>query len=155
MSAGWSSPDPFAWVIPVSETYAALPVHAAFNWDDCPQDLEAGEWYLVAFRSLQHPAADQARLNAYDHRAHLEARRSPGFVHYFKGPLTERRECLSFCLWTSRPEARTASGKRSHRAAVTLVREMYEQYTLEFLRLTKRPGEAGLRLEPYDVTAAA
>jgi hypothetical protein len=145
----------FGWVVPTGLDYAARPVADAFNWADCPVETPAGEWYLVAFRSIQQPTADQARLIEYDHLAHLEASGSPGFVHYFKGPLDPERACLSFCIWASRSDARRAAGKPSHREAVTLVRDMYESYTLEFVRLTRRPGEQGVRLEPYDRIAAA
>lgn len=140
----------FGWVVPTSAGYAALPVDLAFNWSDCPPDLDPGQWYLVAFRSILRDGVDLARLTAYDDRAHAEAARSPGFVHYFKGPLTEDRACLSFCLWTSRAEARKTSGRPSHRDAVMLGLEMYEEYRLEFLRASKERGRSGLRFEPYD-----
>lgn len=150
-----SSVAAFDWVVPSSDRYATLPVELAFNWSDCPVHLEPGEWYLVAFRSILRVGADLAQLIAHDDMAHAEAARSPGFVHYFKGPLTDARECLSFCLWTSRLEARSASGQRSHRSAVMLGLEMYEEYRLEFVRVTWQRGRSGLRFEPYDRPVAA
>ena len=104
----------------------------------------------MVFRSVRRADVDEPRLTAYDDRAHAEAAAAPGFVHYFKGPLTERRECLSFCLWNSRQEARAASGLPAHREAVTLIREAYERYTLEFFRVTKRGGAAAFEIEPWD-----
>jgi hypothetical protein len=140
--------DAWTALVPVSDRYAVVPVADAFDWTDVARELGDGEWYLVAFRSVRRPDADEARLAEYDERAHLEAAESPGFVHYFKGPTCTDGTCMSFCLWTSRAEARAASGRPNHLEAVTLLDEMYETYTLEFLRVT---GEAGrLRFEPYD-----
>lgn len=135
---------------PVSDDYATLPVSQAFNWDACAAPDLAGEWYLVAFRSVQRLGADQERLCRLDDAAHAEAAGSPGFVHYFKGPANARRECLSFCLWDSRRGAREAAGRPDHVAAVSLIAETYERFSLEFLRVTKRAGEARFRFEPYD-----
>lgn len=141
--------DALAALVPVSDGYAALPVADAFDWADVARQLGDGEWYLVAFRSVRRLDADEARLTEYDERAHLEAATSPGFVHYFKGPTSPDRTCMSFCIWTSRAEARAASGRPDHLEAVSLLGEMYESYMLEFLRVT---GSAGrLRFEPYDL----
>lgn len=142
----------FDRLLPVSDDYATLPVSSAFTWDACALEADTleGEWYLVAFRSVQRPEADQERLCRLDDAAHAEAAGSPGFVHYFKGPANARRECLSFCLWDSRREAREAAGKPDHVAAISLIAETYERYTLEFLRVTKRAGETRFRFEPYD-----
>lgn len=141
--------DAFAAFAPVYDGYASLPVADAFDWSAVAAQLGAGEWYLVAFRSIRRAGADEERLTAFDDRAHAEAESSPGFVHYFKGPAAPDGSCLSFCLWTSRAEARAASGRPDHVQAVTLIGEMYESYTLEFLRVTGRTGQP-LRFEPYD-----
>ena len=101
----------------------------------------------MVFRSVRRADVDESRLTSYDDRAHAEAATAPGFVHYFKGPLTERRECLSFCLWNSREDARAASGLPAHKQAVTLIREAYERYTLEFFRVTKRRGDDAFDFE--------
>lgn len=141
--------DAFAALTPVSDRYATLPVAEAFDWTGVADQLGPGEWYLVAFRSIRRADADEARLTAFDDRAHAEAATSPGFVHYFKGPAAADWTCLSFCLWTSRAEARAAAGRPDHVEAVSLISEMYERYTLEFLRVTGRAGQP-LRFEPYD-----
>jgi hypothetical protein len=146
--------DAFAALEPVSEAYASLPVAQAFDWTGIARQLGDGEWYLVAFRSIRRVDADEIRLSGFDDRAHLEAQSSPGFVHYFKGPAASDRSCLSFCLWTSRAEARAASGQPAHIEAVSVINEMYETYTLEFLRVTGRAG-APLRFQPYDAESAA
>ena len=146
--------DAFAALVPVSEAYAHLPVAEAFDWRRVGRQLGTGEWYLVAFRSIRRVDADGVRLAEFDERAHLEAQSSPGFVHYFKGPAEADRSCLSFCLWTSRAEARAASGRPAHVEAVSVINEMYERYTLEFLRVTGRKG-APLQFEPYDIVPAA
>jgi hypothetical protein len=53
-------------------------------------------------------------------------------------------------MWTSRAEARAAAGRPAHIEAVSVLGEMYERYTLEFLRVTGRAG-AALQFEPYDL----
>ncbi len=140
----------FDRLVPVSDDYATLPVAQAFNWDVAADQALEGEWYLVAFRSVQRVGADQEHLCRMDDAAHEEAAGSPGFVHYFKGPANARRECLSFCLWDSRRDAREAAGKPAHVAAISVIAGTYERYTLEFLRVTKLPGEARFAFEPYD-----
>jgi hypothetical protein len=134
---------------PISDAYATLPVQEAFDWSAAATHLGDGAWYMVAFRSIRRADADVVRLAEYDDRAHAEAASSPGFVHYFKGPAAADRSCLSFCIWDSRADARAAAGRPLHVAAVSLIDEMYESYTLEFLRITGRAGEP-LRFEPYD-----
>ena len=140
--------DALAALEPVSDAYALMPVADAFDWTGVGRQLGDGEWYLVAFRSVRRVGADEVRLAEVDERAHQEAATAPGFVFYFKGPTASDRTCLSFCFWTSRSEARAASGRPDHLEAVTLLGEMYERYTLEFLRVTGRAGS--LRFEPYD-----
>ncbi len=133
--------DAFAALTPVSDAYATLPVADGFDWRDVAAQLGDGEWYMVAFRSIRRVGADEMRLIEFDERAHQEAAGAPGFVHYFKGPTVADGSCLSFCLWTSRAEARAAAGRPNHIEAVALLNEMYERYTLEFLRVTGRAGE--------------
>jgi len=142
--------DAFEPLAPVSDGYAGLPVGLAFDWTDATQALGVGEWYLVAFRSIRKPEADEAMLTEFDDRAHAEAAASPGFVHYQKGPRASDGSCLSFCLWTSRAEARLAAGGPNHVLAVGLLDLMYERYTLEFLRVRGSGGGAPLSFEPYD-----
>jgi hypothetical protein len=144
--------DHLSDLAPVSDAYATLPVADAFTWSTAGIDEATGEWYLVAFRSIRREGADEDRLRAYDDRAHAEAASSPGFVFYFKGPAAPDRSCLSFCLWTSRAEARDAAGRPAHREAVTVLHEMYESYTLEFLRVQRREPWGPLEFEPYDPT---
>ena len=134
---------------PLSDAYARSPVAEAFDWRAAGEALGEGEWYMVAFRSVRRPEADDAVLTAYDERAHAEAAASDGYVHYFKGPLASDGTCLSFCIWTSRAAARAAAGKPLHAEAAALVGRMYAHYTLEFLRLTRTAG-GPLHFEPYD-----
>lgn len=124
----------------VDDRYATRPISEAFNWQEAASDLGDGEWYLVAFRSMRRDGADEERLAMYDERAHLEAESAPGFVHYFKGPRAADGSCLSFCLWTSRAEARAAAGRPAHVEAVGLLDEMYATYTLEFHRVRREAG---------------
>ena len=145
--------DAFEALTPISDGYAALPVAQAFDWSAIGEQLGAGEWYLVAFRSTRRKDADAARLTAYDDWAHDEAQHAPGFIHYFKGPLCVDGTCLSFCLWASRSDAREAAGRPRHAEAAALVGQMYERYTLEFLRVTRAEG-GPLNFDPYDPVPA-
>jgi hypothetical protein len=142
--------DPLAALRPVSQAYATLPVEHAFDWSDAAVALPMGEWYMVAFRSIRRHGADEERLTFYDDLAHREAEGAPGFVSYFKGPVDVDGTCLSFCLWDSRAEARAAAGRPDHLEAVSLIGEMYEAYTLEFLRVRRTSADAPLQFEPYD-----
>ena len=144
--------DALSLLAPVAADYASRPIAEAFNWHEAATDLADGEWYLVAFRSIRKANADEARLNEFDERAHVEASAAPGYVHYFKGPAASDGSCLSFCLWQTRADARAAAGRPDHVRAVSLIDEMYERYTLEFHRVTRQPGGA-LMFEPYDRVA--
>jgi hypothetical protein len=135
---------------PLSDRYATLPVADAFDWATAGAGADVGEWYLVVFRSIHRADADPERLREYDDRAHEEAASAPGFIHYFKGPPATDRSCLSFCLWDSRAHARSAAGRPAHRAAVMILDEMYEHYTLEFLRVRRSRPWGPLEFEPYD-----
>ena len=145
--------DALPHLAPVSASYATLPVADAFNWQEAATELESGEWYLVAFRSIRRPDADEERLTLFDELAHQEAATSPGFVHYFKGPQASDGSCMSFCLWQSRADARAAAGRPDHVRAVSLIDEMYESYTLEFHRVTREAG-GPLTFAPYDAAPA-
>lgn len=140
-------------LVPTTETYARLPLADAFTWADCEAAIEPGEWYMVAFRSTIRQDADVDRLREYDDLAHAEASGSPGFVHYYKGPLASDGSCLSFCLWTSRADARAASRQPAHLEAVSLIAETYAEYTLEFINMCK-PHGAALSFAPFDTVPA-
>lgn len=141
--------DALHGLTPVSDGYATLPVADAFDWSAAGEALGTGEWYMVVFRSVRRADADERMLTEYDERAHDEAAGSDGYIHYFKGPLSADGTCLSFCIWSSRTAARAAAGKPLHAEAAGLVAEMYERYTLEFLRLRREAG-GPLRFETYD-----
>ncbi len=146
--------DALAALAPISKAYARLPVADAFDWGAAGEALGTGEWYMVAFRSVRRSDADEGMLTESDERAHDEASRSDGYIHYFKGPLADDGTCLSFCIWSSRAAARAAAGKPLHAEAASLVAEMYERYTLEFLRLG-RTTDGPLTFEPYDAPSSA
>lgn len=149
------TPGTFDDLTPAAADYATLPLPEAFTWAGCAPRVEAGEWYLVAFRSIHRKGADERTLEEYDLRAAEEAAQAPGFVHYYRGPVTSTRACLSFCIWESRDNARAASRGARHIEAISLVEQMYESYELEFHRLTRRAGTDKLEFEPYDVLAGA
>ena len=146
--------DALGDLVPTTETYARLPVADAFNWADCSPAIEPGDWYLVAFRSTVRPDADLERLREYDDWAHAEASGTPGFVHYYKGPLASDGSCLSFCLWNSRAEARAAARLPGHQEAVSLIAETYAEYMLEFISMCKTDVGATLTFAPYDTVPA-
>src|SRR5204863_9346853 len=93
---------------------------------------------------------DEPRRSAYDSWAHREAMGSPGFVHYLKGPTSPDGSCMSFCLWTSRAEARAAAGLPAHVRAAALTHESYAEYRLEFLRVRRLADADRFEFEPYD-----
>ena len=131
---------------PISDRYATLPIEDAFDWSAVGRQLGVGEWYLVVFRSVRRPGADEDRLTAFDEAAHVEAAGAPGFIHYFKGPSAADGSCLSFCIWTGRAEARAAAGRPDHTEAVTLLNEMYLDYRLELMRMRGHAdGRADIR----------
>ena len=70
-------------------------------------------------------------LCEHDDRAYEEARESGGLLRYFKGQANERGECLSFCLWETREQARRAADAASHRSAAGVSARMYLSYSLE------------------------
>lgn len=146
--------DSLEALTPVSASYARLPVALAFDWQRASAELGVGEWYLVAFRSIRRDDADEERLMELDSAAHHEASGAPGFVHYFKGPKADDGSCLSFCLWASRADARTAAGLSAHREAVSVLDEMYTSYTLEFQRVSRSAPDGQLHFEPYDQSPA-
>jgi hypothetical protein len=70
-------------------------------------------------------------LRELDDRAYEEALKSGGLLRYFKGQANERGECLSFCLWETREQARQAADAASHRSAAGVSAQMYLSYSLE------------------------
>lgn len=142
--------DALETITPVSDSYAALPIDRAFDWSGAATALGAGEWYLVAFRSVRRDDADEAILTEFDEQAHQEAMTSPGFIHYVKGPRATDGSCMSFCLWESRPLARAAAGRPLHAEAAALAGRMYARYTLEFHRVRGHGDGRPLEFEPYD-----
>ena len=143
--------DALPRLAPVSGAYASLPVAEAFNWADGATELAAGEWYLVAFRSVRAAGADEAKLDEYDERAHQEAAASPGFVHYLKGPPARRRLCMSFCLWQSRakpvpPPASLTTSRPSACSTRCTSPTRSSTYTV------RREAGGALTFEPYPVS---
>jgi hypothetical protein len=147
------SPSPFDRLLPVSDRYATLPVADAFTWEACEPYVEPGEWYMVAFRSIRRADVDEDRLTSHDDWAHAEAMDAPGFVHYFRGPTQPDGQCLSFCLWDSRAEARAAAGRPAHLQAAALTHAAYAVYALEFQRVA-RVADGGFTFEVYDENRA-
>jgi hypothetical protein len=117
-------------ISPRHEDNAMLPIEDAFDWSSLSFcDFE--QLYLVVFRSLRLPEADLDLLREHDDRAFEEALASGGLLRYFKGNANEQGECLSFCLWETREQARHAADGAAHRSAAGVSAQMYLSYSLE------------------------
>ena len=128
---------------PIHPEHATLPIQEGFNWSSLLGDTRFERLYLVVFRSVLGATADRELLREHDERAHAEALEAGGLLYYFRGVMNESRECLSFCLWESREQARRASSSPLHRAAMGIAAEMYESYSLERYDLVKVGGPKG------------
>ena len=116
-------------ISPRHEEYAILPVEDGFDWSSLSFcDFE--QLYLVVFRSLRLPEADLDLLREHDDRAYEEALAAGGLLLYFKGQANERGDCLSFCLWESREQARKAAASASHESAASITTQTYLSYTI-------------------------
>ncbi|HEY7401254.1 MAG TPA: hypothetical protein VH989_10220 [Actinomycetota bacterium] len=141
--------DLFDGLRPRSPDYAVQGIWEGFNWRDCLGSIEEGEWYVVAFRSVRRPEADDPLLYRLDERALAEARAYGGLLHYFSGELDDERRCLSMCVWESRERAREGASLPAHSEAIGISGATYTSYVLERYRLTKRDGTVELvELEP-------
>lgn len=140
--------NPFEQLAPTGPTYARLPLLQAFNWADCLADQSPRHWYVVAFRSIRSATADPAYLKLLDDLAYEEAMREPGLLLYFRGAMTEHRECLSICVWESQAQARAAVRLAAHRAAADITDDMYDIFELERWLLIKRDSVGALELRP-------
>ena len=113
-------------LFPIHPDHASLPIEEGFDWSSCLAEVPFVRHYLVVFRSVRRATADLELLKEQDDMAYAEALEAGGLLHYYRGGMNERRECLSFCLWESREQARRAAGGASHRAAAEITAEMYE-----------------------------
>jgi hypothetical protein len=117
-------------ISPRHSDYATLSVEDGFDWSFLSR-CHFDRLYLVVFRSARLPEADLDLLHYHDDRAYEEALASGGLLRYFKGQANERGECLSFCLWETREQARHAADAASHRSATEISAHMYLSYALE------------------------
>ena len=117
-------------ISPTNPDYAILPIEDGFDWSSLSCCL-FDRLYLVVFRSVWQPEADLDLLQEHDDRAFEEALKSGGLLRYFKGHANERGECLSFCLWETREQARQAADATSHRSAAGASAQMYLSFSLE------------------------
>jgi hypothetical protein len=132
-------------ISPRHPDYATLSIEDGFDWSSLSCCL-IESLYLVVFRSLRRPDVDLDLLGERDDRAYEEALESGGLIRYFKGQANEWGECLSFCLWETREQARQAADAASHRSAVGATAQMYHSYSLERYRIQK--SGKGLVFEP-------
>ena len=84
-------------LIAASDDYPMRPIEDAITWVAAGSVEATADWYLVVFRSIRRADVDEPELVRHDDAAHDEAMSAPGFVHYFKGPLTVDR-ALSLVL---------------------------------------------------------
>jgi hypothetical protein len=117
-------------ISPRHPDYATLPIQDGFDWS-CLSGCSFEELYLVVFRSVRRPTADLILLREHDDRAYEEALGSGGLLKYFKGHANERGECLSFCLWETREQAKKAAAAASHASAADITAQMYLSYVLD------------------------
>src|ERR687890_74751 len=117
-------------ISPTNPDYAMLPIEDGFDWSSLSCCL-FDRLYLVIFRSVWQPEADLDLLREEDDRAFEEALEFGGLLKYFKGHANERGECLSFCLWETREQARQAADATSHRSAAGASAQMYLSFSLE------------------------
>ena len=132
-------------ISPRHTDYATLPIEDGFGWSSLSY-CDFDQLYLVVFRSVRRPEADLDLLREHDDSAYQEALQAGGLLRYFKGYANERRECLSFCLWETRKQARKAAGAASHKSAAGITAGMYESYVLDRYWLKK--GHRKLDFEP-------
>lgn len=117
-------------ISPRHSDYARLSIEDGFDWSSI-SCCRFERLYLVAFRSVWQPEADLGLLREHDDRAFEEALASGGLLRYFKGNANEQGECLSFCLWETREQARQAAAAASHRSAAGVSAQMYLSYSLD------------------------
>jgi hypothetical protein len=132
-------------ISPTHPDYATLPIEEGFDWSSLSCCL-FDRLYLVVFRSVWQPEADLDLLREHDDRAFEEALGFGGLLRYFKGHANERGECLSFCLWETREQARKAADAASHRSAAAVSAQMYLSFLLE--RYWLKNVEVELVFEP-------
>jgi hypothetical protein len=132
-------------ISPTHPDYATLPIEHGFDWSSLSCCL-FDRLYLVVFRSVWQPEADLDLLREHDDRAFEEALGFGGLLRYFKGHANERGECLSFCLWETREQARKAADAASHRSAAGVSAQMYLSFLLE--RYWLKNVEVELVFEP-------
>ena len=133
-------------IVPINPRYANLPIEHGFDWDSSLLGGPFDSLYLVVFRSVRRAGADLGLLREFDDMAYEEALWSGGLLRYFKGDMNERRECLSFCLWETRDQARAAASGSSHGKAAEITAAMYESYRLYRYNIVQINGE--LQFQP-------
>jgi hypothetical protein len=104
--------------------------------------------YLVVFRSVRNPEADDDLIVALDDAALAEAGQSPALLHYFASEVEEEsRKAMSWCLWTDMQAARDALSGSAHQEAASRVHELYDNFSLEVYNVTV--SEQGVDFAPY------
>jgi hypothetical protein len=122
---------------PAGPWYAGAPILEAFNWSECLATFPPCQLFLVVFRSVRRESADPILLKSMDDRAYEDALSASGLLHYFRGSLNERRDCLSFCLWETQEAAAMATKRPAHDDAVDITDIMYDSFDLERWYLIK------------------
>lgn len=139
---------PFDRLVPARYGYQTAPILEAFNWSYVLEPIVSGRWYLIVFRSLRRPDADDGLLTEHDDMAFAEAMRSGGLLRYYKGAMDSERHCLSLCVWDRRRQAQIATALPDHRDAAQLTNRFYVWYDVERYILRKRKGS----IEPEVMT---
>ena len=126
-------------ISPRHSDYATTSIQDGFDWSGL-RGCSFDQLYLVVFRSVRQPDADLDILREFDDRAYEAALESGGLLQYFKGQANDRQECLSFCLWETREQAKKAAAAPTHLSAADITARMYVSYVLDRYWL-KKGGE--------------
>lgn len=150
------------------ETYATDDIENAVIWGDVFEalrvvrdiPLEAKlDHHLTVFRSERNKLSeeDAAELTRLDEEALKEAMRNSAteddpsikLLWYFSGSLTKEGRCMSFCLWTTKDEARKATDHGdAHKAARRIARKAYKGAKIESYRFERSENAKAAKFTP-------
>ena len=125
-------------IVPVDDGFRDLPPEQAFTWNKGILETGSKGLYVVTFYSIRNPEAGQEkidRLMQADHEAFEEAKKMPGFYHYFADIVSQEGKSLSFCVWDSVEDAKKGAGVPKHAEALRYVKEeganVYRDYKVK------------------------
>lgn len=107
----------------------------AFNWTSLVDASPVGLHLVTFSMSLNQDASNEQieELKRYDAKASLEAEDSTGFLCYYADEISVGRTALSFCIWESAEDAKAASSRPDHLAAVEYARNEGQKIYLNYV----------------------